>query len=83
MKVKKWVELETETEIEISLDDVLSEFADRVDYGTDAPRLLLASLDSLTKILAVVKDDWIKNMKLEARLELQKRLSLQAARYED
>jgi|GEM_PF-6226250 len=75
--------IDVEAEVDVDIDDLFGELFDRIDSSLpESVRQLLPSLDVATKLLARVTDEHIAAMPPKARVELLKRLTEQAKRYE-
>lgn len=82
MKVTTWKTVEVECECDVEPDDILNEFAQRVDEATaDYWRRMLPAVDLMTRIMSRVSDDVIAGVKPEHRSVIRQRLQDQAARW--
>ena len=83
MRVTAWKNIDVEVEVEVVVEDVLSEFWDRCEAANgEYWRQVCPVLVSVTKILAQVKDETIKAMPEASRKIMCERLMTQAARYD-
>ena len=82
MKVTAWKTVEVECECDVEIEQVLQEFAQRVDESSkNYYRRLVPCIDWMTRMLAKIGDETIEAMPDSARIEVTKRLSAEAERY--
>lgn len=84
MKVRTCKTIDLDVEVDVDLNDVITEFFERVDEATeDYWRGVVSALDWMTKIMASITDDTIKAMPESVKEILCERLMRQAGRYND
>lgn len=83
MKIQTWVVVEKEIDVNVEIDDILRAFADELGkHDADTmPRRLTATLDYYTRVLTIVSDESIAQMKPAHRETIAMRLRAQADRY--
>ena len=82
MKVTAWKTVEVECECDVEIDDILTEFGERVDESdADYWRRMLPVVDVMTRILARIKSDTIATVHPEARATVSQRLAAEAERW--
>ena len=82
MKVTAWKTVEVECECDVEIDDMLSEFSQRVEESTaDYWRRMLPAVDRMTRIMERIGDETIAAVKSEHKAIIKQRLTEQAARW--
>lgn len=82
MQVTAYKTVDIECEVEIDMDDILSEFSQRADESGDTYwRRLMSAMDTMTRIMAKISDETISAMPASSCNILCERLAIQAARY--
>ncbi len=83
MKVKTYKTIDLDVEVDVDINDVITEFSKRADEATgDYWRRIMNPLDWMTRIFASVTDETIAAMPEAAKETLCERLMTQAARYD-
>lgn len=83
MRVNACKNIDIDVELYVDIDDLLSEFFDRVDPAEQKfVRRLLPVLDSIMKILALVTDETIAAIPPQARALVLERMQVQTQRWE-
>lgn len=82
MKVTAWKTVEVECEVDVELEDMLNEFAQRVDESSqDYWRRMLPAMDRMTRIMERISDETIDAVKSEHRWVIKQRLQEQCERW--
>ena len=82
MKVTAWKTVEVECECDVEINDMLSEFSQRVEESTaDYWRRMLPAVDRMTRIMELIGDETIAAVKSEHKAIIKQRLTEQAARW--
>jgi hypothetical protein len=82
MKVTAWKNIDVEVEVDVDIADVLLSCAEIQREATGKYwKRWGGTLDTLTRILAATKDELIAAIPIEARREVHRRLTVEAARW--
>jgi hypothetical protein len=84
MKVSVCETVDIETEVDVSLTEVLSECARRAEEShVNHKHRLLGAIDWMTSILAEIPDDVVAALSDSQRSIISQRLTIQAKRYDE
>lgn len=82
MKISTWKNIEVEVECEVSTDDILNEFSQRIqESSADYWKRMLPAMDFMTRMMANISDETIASVKPEHREIIKSRLIEQSARW--